>query len=128
MHMTVRTKACAVAGFALAAGVAFVFFGAGRGTASGSAQPSLPTGAELEQLRAIGLNAAAANGDAHPTDGAVFASSRGDAMNATNGGVVDSNQSIYLIRLHGNFVANDARVPPGHAAPRGHVLIVVVDA
>jgi hypothetical protein len=82
----------------------------------------------LAQLRAIAHDVASRNGDSSPSDGVVFSVSRIRAMDATHGGSVDSDQPVFVVRLHGKFTAYDARVPPGQDFPHGHVMIIVVDA
>jgi hypothetical protein len=36
--------------------------------------------------------------------------------------------SVYLVTFQGNYVADDAPVPPGASAPTGHYLTLIVDA
>ena len=84
----------------------------GLGRASGTSS-RVPARAEIQQLRADALAFAKANGESAPT--------MEDAQ-------IDSNQDVFVLRLHGNFVGYEASRPGGVEPPRGHYLEVVYDA
>jgi hypothetical protein len=49
-------------------------------------------------------------------------------INRLNAGAeVGSDEDVYAVALHGDFVARYAHVPPGAALPHGHLMILVVD-
>jgi hypothetical protein len=89
---------------------------------------SPPTGAQIAELRQLALATASRNGDAHPTNGSVVTTTRKAINRLANGTDVGSDEDVYAITLHGNFVDEYARVPSGSKLPRGHEIVVVVDA
>ena len=78
-------------------------------------------------LRSIALGAAARAGDTHPTRGLAVPTTRKQINRLNAGAEVGSDEDVYAVALHGNFVAQYAHVPPGAALPRGHLMILVVD-
>ena len=44
------------------------------------------------------------------------------------GAEVDTDQDVFVVALKGNFVANEARLPPGFRTPTGTNLVLVFDA
>jgi hypothetical protein len=44
------------------------------------------------------------------------------------GAPVDTNQGVFVVRLHGNFVGYEAPRPAGVTPPHGHYLEIVYDA
>jgi hypothetical protein len=113
------------AGALVALGVVF-WLGLGR---AGGNSPRVPTRAEIQQLKADALAFAEANGESAPDGGIIVGGNRGDVVAGTMGGAqVDTNQSVFVVRLHGNFVGYEAPRPAGVAPPRGHYLEIVYDA
>jgi hypothetical protein len=80
------------------------------------------------RLRAVGARLAALNGEPHPTNVVAVRSTRKAAVAASSGADVDTDESSYLIVLHGHFVGHAAKLPRGAELPRGAVLTIVVDA
>jgi hypothetical protein len=80
------------------------------------------------RLRAVAARVAALNGDPHPIKAIAVLSTRQTAVTASSGADVDTDQSSYLIVLHGHFVGYAAKLPRGAPLPRGNVLTIVVDA
>ena len=87
-----------------------------------------PAETKERQLRAVAARVAALNGDPHPTKATAVRSTRKAAVTASSGADVDTDQSSYLIVLHGHFVGYAAKLPRGAPLPRGSVLTIVVDA
>jgi hypothetical protein len=79
-------------------------------------------------LRVVAARVAALNGDPHPTKAIAVRSTRKAAVIASSGADVDTDQSSYLIVLHGHFVGYAAKLPRGAPLPQGSVLTIVVDA
>src|SRR5919197_3687565 len=120
-----RTAAVLVVGVAALAGLA-----GARLSAAGSERVrtvSPPTAAEIAQLRSIAFSAAARAGDAHPTHGFAVPTTRKQINRLNAGAEVGTDEDVYAVALHGNFVAQYAHVPPGAALPRGHLMILVVE-
>jgi hypothetical protein len=93
------------------------------------AAPSFPPSPQaLTELRAIALRASSANNDAQPSSAQVWLSTRQAAVDATTGSLVDTDQPVYVLEVHGHFVATLMPVPPGHPPPKGDVLTLVLDA
>jgi hypothetical protein len=123
--MTARRKAGIAGALALAVGIA-LWLGLGR--AGGNAS-RVPSPAEIQQLRADALAFAKSNGESAPDSGVIVSGNRGDVVTATMGGArVDTNQDVFVVRLHGNFVGYEAPHPAGVAPPHGHYLEIVYDA
>jgi hypothetical protein len=100
----------------------------GLGRASGNSS-RVPSPAEIQQLEADALAFAEANGESAPDGGIVVSGNRGDVVAGTMGGAqVDTNQSVFVVRLHGDFVGYEAPRPAGVAPPHGHFLEIVYDA
>jgi hypothetical protein len=100
------------------------------GCGSSGHATSLPglTPAKLTQIETIAIRDASANGDAHPSSGVVYASRRHEANVASGAGTgVAGEQPVYLVVLHGDFVCTGCGGPPGHKAPRGDVITLVLD-
>ena len=47
-----------------------------------------------------------------------------DAVLATS---LVTNESVFLVQMHGNFVGRMAKIPPGFRPPRGSYLYFIVD-
>jgi alkanesulfonate monooxygenase SsuD/methylene tetrahydromethanopterin reductase-like flavin-dependent oxidoreductase (luciferase family) len=85
--------------------------------------------AEIQQLRADALAFARANGEDAPDHGIVVSGRRREVVAATMGGAeVDTDQDVFVVRLHGNFVGYEASVPARVGPPHGHYLELVYDA
>lgn len=89
----------------------------------------MPSPAEIQQLEADALAFAETNGESAPDGGIVVSGNRGDVVAGTMGGAqVDKNQSVFVVRLHGDFLGYEAPRPAGVATPHGHFLEIVYDA
>jgi len=109
----------------VAVGVA-LWLGLGR---AGGNSSRVPTPAEIQQLRTDAFAFAKANGESAPDGGVIVSGKRGDVVSATMGGAqVDTNEDVFVVRLHGNFVGYEAPRPAGIAPPHGHYLEIVYDA
>ena len=115
----------------LAVGIALVstaLLAGGCGTSRHAT--SLPglTATKLVRLRAIVREAAKADGDAHPSSVMVYATRRHEANVAGGAGTgVPGSQPVYLVIARGHFVCSGCRGPAGAAAPRGNVIMMVLD-
>jgi len=72
---------------------------------------------------------AAQNGDASPTDVTATASNDTAAQNALAGstsGAVTSDP-VTVVTMGGDFVGNDAHIPPGYTAPTGQYMSMIYD-
>ena len=87
-----------------------------------------PTAAQVAQLRTAALQTAAENGDSHPTGGTVVATTKKAIFALNNGMEPADDPNVYVVTLHGNFVAKNARVPAGAPLPTGHEMVLVFDA
>jgi hypothetical protein len=112
----------------LALGASLVIVGLGSAGHARSRVVSPPTEAQIAQLRQLALATASRNGDAHPTNGSLIATTRKAINHLANGTDVGSDEDVYAITMHGDFVDEYARVPSGSKLPRGHEIVVVVDA
>jgi hypothetical protein len=92
----------------------------GQGSARAAGSPSLPP-----FVPAVAQRMAAIAGNARP-DSAEYVYTTRQAAVGLDGEVVDSNQPVYLVVLHGHFVYRYARGigPP----PTGTVLTLTIDA
>jgi co-chaperonin GroES (HSP10) len=94
---------------------------------------ALATGASNKltkaQVIAAAHSSAARNGEMKPKSVKHVESTRGQAVfEASGGDSVPSDQDVYLVIVHGHFVAADAPRPPGTPAPTGSVMTLVMDA
>jgi hypothetical protein len=96
----------------------------GRSVAAGPAPDPLA----LAAMRDVALEMSSQNGDAHPYDGEVFSSTRNLAETVISGDTVNTDQPVYAVVFHGNFVGYLASVPAGAQLPTGHVMTIVFDA
>ncbi len=80
--------------------------------------------AVLNAAKAIAVN----NSDGHPSLAQYVLTARQAAVTASDGGVVDSNGSVYYIVMRGHFVDHHGRTAAGAADPAGNQLEVTVDA
>lgn len=72
--------------------------------------------------------AAKGYGDAHPSSVTVFATRRHEANIAGGAGTgVPGSQPVYLVIARGHFVCSGCSGPAGAAAPRGNVIMMVLD-
>jgi hypothetical protein len=113
----------------LATAVLIALLGAGIGLARQRAHETVPppSAAQIAKIRTVALNVAAANGDATPTGLTLVPTTR-KAINALNGGsVVNTDEDVYAVTLHGDFTAYGAS-SPGDTLPSGHLMILVFDA
>lgn len=85
-------------------------------------------GPSRTRLTGIALATAAENGEKSATDATAYETTRGDANARTSGAIVDSNQPVFLIVEHGNFVGRDVPLMYGSQPPRGHIITVIVDS
>ncbi len=112
--------AAAAAGLAVAGCV-------GSALAAGSPVPA----SAVPQLTMIASRAAKADGDPAPSQVTAVLTTHAKALtSATPGDFVPGSGGVrvFLVTMRGHFVAYDASVPPGAAAPAGRYLSLVVDA
>jgi hypothetical protein len=79
-------------------------------------------------LTGIAARTAARYGDPNPASAEWVLTSRRAANQVDGGDAVDSNQQVYYIVLHGNFVGKYAYYPAGASPPTGHILAFTIDA
>jgi hypothetical protein len=83
------------------------------------------------KLGVLALQAAARNGDAHPTNVAMVRTTHRRALAVMEPGMpvarIDRT-SVYLITMNGKFTAYDASPPAGSALPTGRHLTMIIDA
>jgi hypothetical protein len=99
-----------------------------QGSYGAKGAPPPPGPAELAKLAQIALRSATFAGDAHPTDGVVVPSTRLTAEWVDGGAIIDSNQPVYFVLLHGHFRID--RGPPRLLATFGKlpILTLTIDA
>lgn len=112
----------ASAAFALSVALAGAATRASHRAVHASATPQPP--AFVGELAA---RLAAINGDARPASASWVQTTRQTAVSANSQDTVDSNQTVYYVVLHGNFVDKNAYLPVGASPPRGTVLTFTVD-
>jgi hypothetical protein len=118
-----RRKILTLIGLGLAA-AATTALGVGLASASQKEHPiSVP-----DAITDLAMQFAAANGDEAPAELSVVAGTRGDAVAATMGAKVDSNQPVYVVALKGHFIAYSAPRPPKTDPPEGRFMELVLDA
>jgi len=76
----------------------------------------------------IATSVATSLGDPTPATAVSILTTSQAAVSAASGGIVDSDQPVYLAVLTGSFVDNHAYVPPESDAPTGSVVTITVDA
>ena len=91
--------------------------------------PFPPDQQVLTDLRELALSVASNSGeDDSPTGGRVWATSRERANElAFQTRMADTDQPVYVVVLHGDFVLSDAPRPSGAPIPTGSVLTMIVD-
>jgi hypothetical protein len=125
-----RLATLAIAAATGATGIATALVATGCGTAAHAAGSAIPTSA-IGRLTTIASGAARVNGDTTPAWVTVVVTTRAKALtSATPGDHVpgSAHVKVYLITMHGKFVANGASRPPGAKAPTGRYLSLVIDA
>jgi hypothetical protein len=68
-----------------------------------------------------------ATGHAHPGQASFVRTTRQAAMSLSGAGRVGSNQPVYYVVVHGQFVDQNAKVPAGKPLPSGAVITFTVD-
>jgi hypothetical protein len=123
--MLSTTKRIATAGAAGSA-IALVAVVLGSGASGASAAPPQSQDAHMRDLARA---AAHRGGDDSPTSIRWVHTNRGASQRQTAGADVgeDSARDVYVIEMHGNFVATYARTPDG-TQPHGTVMTVTFDA
>jgi hypothetical protein len=81
----------------------------------------------LPRIQALAQSIADSNNDPTPSDARVFRTTRTTATKALDDSVADSHQPVYVVILHGDFVALGAPRPPDAPEPRGRELYFVWD-
>jgi len=112
---------------ALAAMTAIVaVVGATWALAGGAAGPALPSPAQMTKLGSLALSYATNNGgDPHPSGAAVLSTTR-KAVNELNGGTeVNTDEDVFVVKLHGHFTDYLAHVSHPAPLPNGHVMTLV---
>jgi hypothetical protein len=69
----------------------------------------------------------AKNGEAHPSSATIVTAGRQAAATVTGNAVVDTNQKVFLVVVHGNFVGYMAKVPERAAFPTGTTMTIAYD-
>ena len=87
-----------------------------------------PDPVALAAIRDMAIEMASLNGDPHPQNGQVFASTRKFAEGVISGDIVDTDQPVYVAVFHGNFIGYMASVPNSGDFPLGNTMTVVFDA
>ncbi len=114
--------ACVLAGLA---GLAWAW--AGSSSAAGSPVPA----SAISRLTVLASRAAKANGDASPEWMTAVLTTHAKALtSATPGDIVPGSGGVrvYLVTMHGHFIAYESSPPSGAALPAGTYLSIVVDA
>jgi hypothetical protein len=81
----------------------------------------------IAALGAAARSMSAMNGEATPSAGTVTTTSRQAAASLTGNATVDSNEQIFLVAIHGNFVGYLASVPAGSALPTGSTMTIAFE-
>jgi len=121
-------KKILILGCAIALAAVFAYAAGNARSTPTAPTVDLPRSAEVARYRANALAFAAANGETRPADANIVGSRREFANVALFGSEVDSDQEVFVVRLHGHFVGYQASVPPGQPLPTGSVLTLVFDA
>lgn len=87
----------------------------------------LPAAHLGRSLRKIALALAAGSGVRAPRAISYLATTRQRAVRAISSDTVNSDQKVYLVRMHGSFIGYGAKVPPGQTLPRGSVMTALID-
>jgi hypothetical protein len=97
---------------------------------AGPTQGSLADPSVRAKLRALALQASAANGVQSPkTMTAVYSPDREAAEKVISGDIVNDHVPVYVIEVTGGpFTCNSCSVPPGASPPQGNALTLTVDA
>ncbi|HEX7993112.1 MAG TPA: hypothetical protein VF506_04270 [Streptosporangiaceae bacterium] len=125
-----RLTTISVAAATGAATIATALITTGCGPAAHAAGSTIPASV-IGRLTTIASGAARVNGDTSPAWATVVVTTRARALtSATPGDHVPhaAHVRVYLITMHGKFVANAASRPPGSMAPSGRYLSLVIDA
>lgn len=79
-------------------------------------------------MRDVAIELASLNGEARPTNGAVFSSTRAAVERAISDAGVNTDQPAFVAVVRGRFTAYEASVPPGSPIPTGSVMTITFDA
>lgn len=82
----------------------------------------------LKTIRDYSLFFATLSNVPAPSYGRVWLTTRQDAQDLANGGVVDTNGATYMVVMHGDFAPSLMHPPPGAAPPNFPVLELMFDA
>jgi hypothetical protein len=98
------------------------------GTSALQSAPQEVAAGPISEAQAVetAKQVAAANGEPSPADGVVTKSRRQAAQKVVAGANVDSDEDVYLVELHGQFVGYMASVPAGAPLPRGGTVVVTI--
>jgi hypothetical protein len=107
----------------VASGTAAAFISAGQSQSAPGAAAALPSFAQTAVQRVATIN-----GEPTPTQAQWVETTRQVAVASQSSDGVDSDQNVYFVILHGQFVDTHAYMPPGASAPTGTVLTMTVDA
>jgi len=86
-----------------------------------------PDALALQAIHDVAIAMSSMNGESSPSGGVVYSSSRKVVESVLSGAVVDTDQPVFAVVLHGNFVGHMAKTPLG-IPPTGHVLTIDFDA
>lgn len=81
----------------------------------------------VQDVKALAVEVAKVNGEKSPQALDVVTSKRKAAQGQLKGGVVDSDEDVYVVQMRGQFVGNMASVPKGTQAPKGTVMTLTID-
>jgi hypothetical protein len=98
-------------------------------SASGGQWSAVPDKDQLASLESLASSITWSNvqsSDDFPSQASAVLTTRQDALNLTDGGVVDTGQPVYLVQVSGKFVSGGS-TPLGVEAPTGKVLWIVYD-
>jgi hypothetical protein len=79
-------------------------------------------------LAEIAKGVATRSGDPTPLSAEFVSTTRQLAVGVDGPDTVDTNEPVFYVVLHGDFVHKYARVPVGQPLPRGSVVAITVDA
>jgi hypothetical protein len=123
---TARNLKVALVMVAVAAVCAGIFVSS---SARGGQWPAVPEGEQLASLESLASSITWSNvqsSDDFPSQASAVLTTRQKALNLSDGGVVDSDQPVYMVQVSGKFVSSES-IPPGVEAPTGEVLWIMYD-
>lgn len=86
-----------------------------------------PTQAQIAAMRELALGIAAANGDPSPRAVHLVPTTRASANALDTGATVNTDESVFMVSMQGNFVARGASGPSHGFEAKGSVLTFTFD-